>query len=76
MPSNVLQIKGVWDITTYRLLIITEVPREYATAILFMDLPEDEGRTLLSYIYKYLSVDINSYTRTQDTAIRKIISRL
>jgi hypothetical protein len=48
MPSYVLQIKGCWDITIYGLLIITEVPQELATSILFMDFLENESRTLLS----------------------------
>jgi hypothetical protein len=74
MPSYVLQTKGFWDVTTRQLIIITEVPQELATYILFLDFPENEGRTLLTYVNKYLLVDINSHTRRLDTTIRNTIS--
>jgi len=66
--------KGSWDLTTYRLLMTNEVPQELAASILFMDFPENGGRTLHSYVNKYLSVDMNSYSRRLDTAIRNTIS--
>ena len=66
--------KGSWDITTYRLLMTNAVPQELASSILFMDFPENRGRTLHSYVNKYLSVDMNSFTRRLDTAIRNTIS--
>lgn len=41
MPSYILQLKGFWDATTRQLIIITEVPQELATSILFLDFPEN-----------------------------------